>query len=73
LTWSIGSLIHIRGVIMAGMTEAQADEVIDLLKDILEELRNPMCGAGDILEELRGMSRSIENIERDVSRIEGKD
>ncbi|HTV07984.1 MAG TPA: hypothetical protein VMD97_02940 [Candidatus Aquilonibacter sp.] len=58
---------------MAGMTEAQADEVIDLLKDILEELRNPMCGAGDILEELRGMSRSIENIERDVSRIEGKD
>jgi archaellum component FlaC len=67
---------------MAGIREEQADQIIDLLKEILEELgriRNESMSEA-ILDEsremnvtLNGISTTIGSIERDVSSIEGKD
>jgi hypothetical protein len=67
---------------MAGITEDQAEQIIDLLKNILEELgsfRNESMGEA-ILDEsremnttLNGISSTLGNIERDVSSLERKD
>ncbi|MDR3774266.1 MAG: hypothetical protein P4L26_13005 [Terracidiphilus sp.] len=67
---------------MAGITEEQGDQIIDLLKDILDELgriRNESMDEAILSESremnatLNGISSTLGSIERDVSSIEGKD
>lgn len=52
---------------MAGMTDAQADKIIDLLQDILGELKGCNTGLSNIEAAIDTIDRNVNTIDDNVS------
>jgi hypothetical protein len=55
---------------MAGITEDQGDKIVDLLKDILYELKNSRTELAETNSKLFDMDLALGNIKRNVDSIE---